>query len=98
MPLEGYVATASGDEQRYWRMRRQVSVARCARVSYLTHDGRRDVEADLGLYARLVEARPPHWSPLEHVARVAIPGESTANLRGWTALRQVLDTSTGAPL
>lgn len=46
----------------------RVSAARCARVSYLTQDGVRSVEADLELYERLVSARPAHWSPLEHVA------------------------------
>lgn len=46
-----------------------VSAARCARVSYLTHDGRRDVEADVKLAASLSENR--HMSPFEHVARVA---------------------------
>lgn len=50
-----------------------VSAARCARVSYLTHDGRRDIAADLRLYDRLVTDRLDrglaiHWSPLEHVA------------------------------
>ena len=49
--------------------RKKVSAARCARVSYLTHDGVRDVEKDLELYERLVTAEPPHASPLEHVAR-----------------------------
>jgi thymidylate synthase ThyX len=48
--------------------RKKVSAARCARVSYLTQDGVRDVDADLTLYERLVTADPPHWSPLEHVA------------------------------
>lgn len=47
----------------------RISAARCARVSYLTQDGRRDYEEDLALYERLVAANPPHWSPLEHVAR-----------------------------
>ncbi|HVL40258.1 MAG TPA: FAD-dependent thymidylate synthase [Fimbriimonadaceae bacterium] len=47
----------------------KVSVARCARVSYLTHDGVRDTAKDLELYERLVTARPMHASPLEHVAR-----------------------------
>lgn len=47
---------------------KRVSVARCARVSYLTHDGVRDIEVDLGLYEKLVSADPPHWSPTEHVA------------------------------
>lgn len=45
---------------------RKISAARCARVSYLTHDGRRDIEADLKLYDRLVGAG--HMSPFEHVA------------------------------
>lgn len=47
---------------------KRVSVARCARVSYLTHDGVRDMDVDLGLYEKLVSANPPHWSPTEHVA------------------------------
>ena len=46
----------------------KVSAARCARVSYLTQDGRRDIEEDLRLYDRLTTARPWHGSPLEHVA------------------------------
>lgn len=46
---------------------RKVSVARCARVSYLTHDGKRDIEADLALHDRLLSAG--HMSPFEHVAR-----------------------------
>lgn len=47
-------------------MMRQISAARCARVSYLTHDGKRDLDADLTLYKRLVSGG--HMSPLEHVA------------------------------
>jgi thymidylate synthase ThyX len=47
----------------------KLSVARCARVSYLTHDGKRDVDADLALYDRLVTSG--HMSPLEHAAKVA---------------------------
>jgi len=46
---------------------KMVSTARCARVSYLTHDGKRDVAADLKLHDRLHNAG--HWSPFEHVAR-----------------------------
>ena len=70
---------------------RQVSAARCARVSYLTHDGRRDIDKDLELYERLVTARPPHWSPLEHVATPAEAGRTTlGNLRGWRQLRHAV--------
>lgn len=46
----------------------KISAARCARVSYLTQDGVRDIDKDLELYERLTTADPPHWSPLEHVA------------------------------
>lgn len=45
----------------------RVSVARCARVSYLTQDGVRDPKQDMGLYDRL--RAPGHMSPLEHAAR-----------------------------
>lgn len=52
---------------------RQCSVARCARVSYLTQSGERDLQEDIDLYGRLTSNRvgsedPPHASPLEHVA------------------------------
>lgn len=46
----------------------RISAARCARTSYLTHDGKSDLSADLKLFDKLVSADPPHWSPLEHVA------------------------------
>lgn len=70
---------------------KQVSAARCARVSYLTHDGRRDIDKDLDLYERLVTARPPHWSPLEHVATPAEEGVVTlGNFRGWRQLRHAV--------
>lgn len=54
--------------------RKKVSAARCARLSYLTQDGKHDVEADLKLFDRLVSRENPvvdpgHWSPLEHVAK-----------------------------
>lgn len=65
-----------------------VSAARCARVSYLTHDGVRNVSKDLDLYQKLVTARPMHASPLEHVARPQLTDEPSAgNLRGWRQLR-----------
>lgn len=49
----------------------KVSVARCARVSYLTHDGKEpSLEADLKLYDRLVGSEPLHASPAEHQAKV----------------------------
>lgn len=47
----------------------KVSAARCARVSYLTHDGQAPtIEADLALFERLAGSQPIHASPLEHQA------------------------------
>jgi hypothetical protein len=51
---------------------KRCSAARCARVSYLTQDGLRNLSEDLALYERLTSNRvgsenPPHASPLEHV-------------------------------
>jgi thymidylate synthase ThyX len=78
--------------------RRCVSAARCARVSYLTHDGRRDVAEDLQLYDRLVTAEPPHWSPLEHVCRPRVDDPTSradmfrrGNLHGWVQLRHEVE-------
>lgn len=80
------------DEQHLdWEHKKRISAARCARVSYLTQDGERDHGEDLKLFARLVEADPPHASPLEHVAT---PFEfdhyrapQLGNFDGWLQLR-----------
>lgn len=70
--------------------KKKISVARCARVSYLTHDGERNIDKDIELYDRLVTADPPHWSPLEHVARPISDlsdNEFRGNFDGWIQLR-----------
>jgi thymidylate synthase ThyX len=45
----------------------KVCSGRCARVSYLTHDGKHDPEADIQLHDRLLGNG--HMSPFEHCAR-----------------------------
>lgn len=50
---------------------KKASSARCARVSYLTQDGVRDIDLDVSLHDRLTSADPMHASPLEHVATPA---------------------------
>lgn len=48
----------------------KASVARCARTSYRTHDGRTpSPDEDSVLYDRLVGSEPLHASPAEHVAQ-----------------------------
>ncbi|THV36956.1 hypothetical protein FAA86_10420 [Rhizobium rosettiformans W3] len=47
----------------------KISVARCARVSYLTHDKKEpQLAQDIKLYERLVGSEPLHASPAEHQA------------------------------
>ncbi len=75
-------------------IQRQASVARCARVSYLTHDGRRDIVEDIRLYHRLTEHKPMHASPLEHVASPGQPGRG--NFRGWVQLREIVEDEQAA--
>ena len=47
----------------------EISAGRCARVSYLTHEGIREPSADIALANRLATAVPMHASPFEHVAQ-----------------------------
>lgn len=45
----------------------KISVARCARTSYLTHDRKETTpEADVSLAVRLIGSIPMHASPAEH--------------------------------
>ena len=70
---------------------KHISVARCARVSYLTQEGTRDLEADLALFLRLTTGT--HWSPFEHVARASVPSftDSIGNFRGWFQFRKMFN-------
>jgi thymidylate synthase ThyX len=69
----------------------KVSAGRCARVSYLTHAGVRDLDADIQLHDRLLESG--HMSPLEHPARPLSAteleeSEWSGNFRGWFPYRK----------
>lgn len=71
----------------------QLSSGRCARVSYLTHDGRRDLEADIQLYERLVAGG--HMSPTEHQGTPMTDEEYavspySGNFHGFTQFRKTL--------
>lgn len=75
-----------------------VSAARCARVSYLTHDGNKPtIEQDVDLYNRLAGAQPIHASPLEHQAIADghdrhegwLHQEQHGNFTGWRQFRKM---------
>jgi thymidylate synthase ThyX len=80
-----------------WDALCKISVGRCARVSYLTHDGKRDPKADIELAERLQLSG--HMSPFEHVARPmstteilsSIASEKntmSGNFNGWVQFRK----------
>lgn len=81
-----------------WDFWKKVSTGRCARVSYLTHDGKRDLDADVALAERLRSSG--HMSPFEHVARpFTLYEEDCAsrsgsmfrgNFQGWLQYRKEL--------
>lgn len=98
-----YLNTSNLREVGWQTLAQRVSAARCARVSYMTHEGRRDVAEDLKLYDRLVSAEPPHWAPLEHVCTPdEVIGEDCIrpervptyprNLHGWVQLRHIVES------
>lgn len=94
--LSGYV----GEE--VVELLRKVSAARCARVSYKTHEGKRPtIEADLALYERLVGGDVVHATPTGHQAapdyKVWVPfGTEWAQplahgpFRGWIQHRKLI--------
>jgi hypothetical protein len=62
----------------------KISAARCARVSYLTHDGKApSIAKDLKLYDQLVGSRPLHASPTEHQAVACKEPGYIKNFRDW---------------
>jgi thymidylate synthase ThyX len=74
---------------------RKIAVGRCARVSYLNHDGVRNIEDDIKLHDRLLTSRPAHLSPFEHVA-IALPdSEKCANFTGFKSYRKHLEEQKG---
>ncbi len=71
----------------------KISAGRCARVSYLTHDGKRDPKADIELCDRLLKAG--HLSPFEHAATPMlcedfVTSAFCGNFRGWVSLRKTI--------
>lgn len=66
---------------------KKISVARCARVSYLTQKEGGDTEKDVTLYNRLLKSR--HLSPFEHVATPT--QHSLSNFDGWEQLRKIVE-------
>ena len=71
---------------------KKLSAARCARVSYLTHEGKvPNVDNDVKLHDRLVASTPIHASPVEHQAQPAGDDEFHKNFKGWIQYREAVE-------
>jgi thymidylate synthase ThyX len=68
---------------------KKISTARCARVSYLTHDGKRDYEKDIELHDKCRDNG--HWSAFEHVAEAMCHSAMIGNFKGWCQYRKHFD-------
>jgi hypothetical protein len=102
MPGEWHLPYLSEEEKAslHTELARQVSAARCARVSYLTHDNQTpSLEADYRLFEQLMGGEIQHASPTEHQAtpdklwsrgRWAKP-ELHGNLHGWRQFRKEIE-------
>lgn len=67
-----------------------ISAARCARVSYLNHDGSKpDILKDLALAKRLIDSG--HMTPFEHQCRYSFDAGFQYNLRDFQSARYMLD-------
>ena len=67
---------------------KKICVGRCARISYLTHDGKRDPLADIQLAERLLFSG--HMSPFEHAAISLTSNIQCGNFNGWKQYRKFL--------
>lgn len=69
----------------------RMAVARCARLSYLTHEGVYDPEADVAMHDRLRDNK--HWSPFEHCAQAGEDNRRSnwdgTSLCGWEQYRKM---------
>lgn len=90
-PRQGGYHVPLVGEHKEWHHDAAVSAGRCARVSYLTHEGRIDEDADIALHDRLIASK--HFSPTEHQAvPAAVYGAMPCgNLgQGWVQYRKTL--------
>lgn len=93
-------ATLAGSREGAIDVLKKVSTGRCARVSYLTHNGSRDLIEDVRLHDQLAAtatlgADPMHASPLEHPAQATGGRQRHGNFEGWRQYRKFFPKENG---
>ncbi len=87
-----YVTKDDRDEVKDEYVLAQASAGKCARTSYLTHDGVRAISKDLKLFSDL--KNNGHMSPLQHPARPRQPSDPEGSWGNyspvWTQLRKII--------
>lgn len=87
LPYVSYDEMEAIDDNRLLTL---ISAARCARVSYLNHDGSApDILKDLALAKRLINSG--HMTPFEHQCRQVYDTGFNYNLRDFQSARYMLD-------
>lgn len=74
--IKGKFNSRTEVEEAIQKFKLKVSTARCARLSYMTFDGKVDYEKDIKLYDSLLSSH--HASPFEHVSRCLTEEEYNA--------------------
>jgi len=67
----------------------KIATSRCARLSYMTFEGKIDYEKDLDLYNQLLNMK--HASPMEHCAQAQNNNQFYANFKGFKSHRKFLE-------
>lgn len=97
-PGEWHIPAVTEEERHSYKLEDllKLATARVARVSYLTHDGVRDVAEDFDMHDNRL-AKNGHWSPFEHSAQ-AISAWDVAdcgNFKGWRQYRKQFQNEAG---
>ena len=92
----GYSEIEVGDDYKFMEiiapdLIRKISIARCARISYVNYEGKDDYEADIKLCDRLFGSVPRHLSPTEHVAMAIDTEVLYGNFKGFVQYRKMFD-------
>lgn len=89
-----YITQADRDEESDQLVLARASCGKCARTSYLTHDGIRAIDKDLGLAKDLESCG--HMSPFQHPARPREEGDPEGSCGNyspvWTQYRKLLES------
>jgi thymidylate synthase ThyX len=78
-------------ENEVLELKKKISIARCARISYNNFEGNDDYLTDIKLFDRLVGNIPRHMSPTEHVAMALDTNTSIGNLKGFKQYRYMFN-------